>query len=378
MSTIVLQRTCPSPRPRTRAPYVALFAIFSGTVGCLEQNPLLDSGAVEGTDVSTGGGVAPSTSTVSASDATTAFDTALTGQEPEDTSSTAESGTFECEGGTCLPSWPPDWGGPIVFADWRSSTDMSPCPTTFPVDLASLHDQLVAPDAECTCECGDAVGASCADLILEFHGMDENCIGGANDEFDIDASCQEGPSVTSSSRYWSADQPGVIGGSCSPTEATNLPEVSWGIETRVCGVTRDPLGSCVDERTCVPLPPSDSFSNVCIWRPGSFDCPEGEFSERFVRYSSFTDERGCSSCGCDDPEGDCVGNVRLWPTDDCSGGIAAGSIPIGGGCVPSVDSVSSADRGSLSVSGVNCAPEGGEPVGEVLLSEPHTICCAPQ
>lgn len=330
-------------------------------------------GATNGTTSASG---ASSTSTTGAESSSGALDSSEGGAV--ETMPVTDSGALECVAGVCLPPAPADWNGPAVFVDSEDSNDSPGCPDSFPEEVAMLHDELVAPAAECACECGDALGASCDTLVLEFHGADSTCLGGANDEYVIGSSCEDEPSVTNSSRFWSVDQPGLVGGACSPTAETTVPGPTWTTDTLVCGMASSRHETCEGGRTCVPTPPSDSFSSVCIWRPGSFECPAGGFTEQFVRYSTFTDDRDCSACSCDSPEGDCVGNVRLWPSDDCSGGLAAGTVPVGGGCIASVDSVSSADRGSISVADASCAPLGGEAIGEAAPSDPHTFCCLPR
>lgn len=359
----------------------ALFAVAMPT-GCLQPNPLLDSGDSDMTDASTMGStsIPATTATTQMTDGgptsggTDSVADATTAEGPADTGSETEG----CEVGVCTPSPPREWQGPVVVADLESTNDRVSCPTEFPLEVFVLHENLDAPEAECICECGPASGASCSDIVLELHGGDDTCVGGANEEFDIGSSCQEGPAVSSNSRFWSVDQPGLEGGSCNANESTNVPDVTWSTTSLVCGAGPDRFETCDNEGICVPTAAAHFEANVCVWQAGLEECPATGFSRRVVRFSEFTDERGCSDCSCDPPEGDCVGNVRLWPSDDCSGGVAAGSIPIGGGCIASVDSVSSADRGSLSVTNVSCEPQGGTPTGEATPAEPYTFCCLPK
>ncbi len=357
--------------------WVAILFLLAMPMACLQPNPLLDSGGSETTDASTTGStsIAATTTTMQVTDVgPTSGGTdsvATTGEDPTDTGSENE----DCEVGICAPSPPAQWQGPIVFADIGSEKDRVSCPTEFPLEIFSLHENLDAPEAECSCECGPASGAACSDIVLELHGGDDTCVGGANAEFVIGSSCQEGPAVTSTSRFWSVDQPGLEGGFCTANESTNLPDATWSTTSLVCGVGAGRFETCGNERICVPNAAAPFEANVCVWQAGLEECPTTGFSHRVVRFSAIADERGCSSCTCDSPEGDCVGTVRLWPSDDCSGGVVAGSIPIGGGCIASVESVSSADRGSLSVANVSCEPQGGTPTGEATPAGPYTFCC---
>lgn len=347
--------------------------------GCLSPNPNLPVDDTESGENST------SRDTSGDDGATAGLATAMSGTSGPTTDSVTtetedpsmDTGSPSCGlGSVCAPEVPAGWSGPVIRAESLGDGEAPVCPDTFP-DLAfDAYADLEAAEAECDCECGNAVGASCATPTLEFHGGNSSCVGGAFDEFSIGASCQQGPAVSASNRWWSVDQAGVSGGSCTPSGSVDVPQASWASQTTACGgAAAEEPDECDGAATCVPEPEQGFEPALCVWQSGDLECPDGAYVDRFVRHADFTDTRNCEACECGDPEGDCVGDIRLWPTNNCSGGIASGTVPIGAGCVQAVDSVSSANSGILSVASVACAPSPTTAIGEAQPNGPYTLCC---
>lgn len=349
----------------------------SALVGCLSPNPNLASTDSEGDTTSTGGGASggptgPGDGSTSGGGPTTAAGATTTGA-PSSTTGLASCG----QGNVCVSEVPAGWLGPVVRAESPFEDEPPACPDGYPELAFEAYAGFEAAPAECTCECGAASGASCGNVTLEYHGTNADCVGGAFNEFSIGASCQQGPAVTTSNnRYWSVDAPGVSGGSCTPSEGVAVPEASWSGRTVACAApSAGEAGVCGDSERCVPEPQEGFEPRHCVWQPGAVECPDGPYSDRFLRHTEVSDTRGCEACTCGDPEGECVGTVRLWGTNNCSAGSGQGAVPVGGECVQLANPVSSADLASLSVSSVSCEASPGAAVGEAEVADPYTLCC---
>lgn len=363
-------------RTRTRFPtgrtagLGGLAAVAGALMGCLSPNPNLLVTESESDSSST---------VASASGAATNMPTDETATTHSDTASSdgpSTTGPSVCGSGyLCAPEAPEGWNGPVAWAQAPLEDDLPECPETYPEAVLEAYADLIATPAECICECGSASGASCGNLTLEFHGTNATCVGGAFNEFPIGNSCQQGPAVTASNRRWSVDQPGVTGGSCSPSASVVTPKASWSSRTIACAEAQpDDSGLCGDFETCVPEPRDGFESQLCIWQPGVVECPKEAFVDQRFHHTGFTDTRDCEPCTCGAPEGECAGTVRLWSTNSCTG-TESGFVQIGGECAQATDSVSSADRGALTVSGVSCQPSPGTATGQAEPSGTHTLCC---
>jgi hypothetical protein len=126
---------------------------------------------------------------------------------------------------------------------------------------------------------------------------------------------------------------------------------------------------------CIGRPDEAFEARVCVWQPGSLECPGDIFTDRFIRHAAVDDSRACATCTCGDPTGDCEGDVVLYASNDCSG-VPSLVEQIGSTCTVSAGgSVSSARGNSLSVSNVSCEPSVGTAVGEAEPDDPYTLCC---
>ncbi len=361
-----------------------------GAAGCLTPNPALtdSSGDSEGDD-STGS----DTSGSSANPSTTAGPTSMTGTsttegttvDPDTTvgpdtddpsGETETTGPAACgSGNVCAPEVPAGWAGPVVWAETATADPQPACPESYAELAFNAFDDLQAPPAECTCECGEPTGVGCAPLTLELHGADSSCIGAPDDTFTIVGSACNNLPNEPSGQYWEVADPGLSSGSCTPMDSTAVPPAGFSQTSTVCGGAAIGEGECVGTETCVAAPPEGFESRLCVWQEGDLECPTGSYEDRFVRHADFSDGRNCTACTCGDPSGTCVGNVVLWPSPSCSGMLIAGMVSVGGSCVQAADSVNSAEAGTLSVEDASCAPSGGVPTGEAEPDEPFTLCC---
>jgi len=370
----------------------ALVVIAGAMAGCLTTNPNLpvndDGGGTQGSSGSdpTGSPSSAGPTTASTDPTTGATSTAGDTMDPDSTetadptSDSETTGPAACGGGNlCVADAPPGWSGPVVWAETMFVDEEPSCPADYPEPAFTAFNDLQAPPAECECECGAATGnISCGPVSLEYHATDSSCFGSANDDFSISAggACQSGPNITTTGRYWAVDDPGVTGGSCAPNSISNVPTATWASRSTVCGGVTASSGACDPGQACIPAPADGFESRLCVWQPGELECPAGDFTDRFVRHEEDIDDtRNCATCTCSSPAGECSGSVRLWPTNDCSGGFGSGTVSIGGSCTQSVDAVRAADASTLSVSNVSCQPSVGTAIGEAEPADPYTLCC---
>ncbi len=375
--------------------------VMAGTLaGCLTSNPALtDTSEDSGDDTSTGGG--PTSGTPGTSNpSTTENPTSTTDSATTEPSTTVDPDTTDTEdpttdtettgpaacgaGSVCVDSAPAGWDGPAIWAETPFEDEVPECPEAYPDPAFEAFDDLQAPPADCDCDCGAAMGASCASLTLEYHANDSNCVGAPEEEFTISAagSCQAAPNEPSAD-YWEVTDPGVSGGSCTPTTMESVTPASWVSRTTACGGAVPSDGACDPGQSCVAEPGDGFESRLCVWQPGDLECPDGAYSDRFVRSGDFEDMRACQDCTCGNPTGSCTGTVRLWPDNDCTdSGVApgpSGIIDIDGGCergqTATQYGVASANAGTLTLQDVECAPSVGTAIGEAEPVQPYTLCC---
>jgi len=375
-----------------------LLTTGSALAGCLTSNPNLEpnessaeDGSTAATDPTEGPTSGPSTTPttgpttgVPTTDGPTTVDPDTTDTETTDPSDTDETtGPASCGGGNvCVAEAPAGWAGPVVWAETPIADEAPECPAAYPELAFEAFDDLQAAPAVCDCECGTAGGASCATITLEYHNTDSACIS-PDDTYTINpsGSCTSGPSE-GSGRYWEVADPGVSGGSCTPSASVEIADVAWNSQSTVCGGATLDSGSCIADQLCVSQPAADFESRLCVWQVGDLECPAGSYSDRFTRHASFEDDRNCSTCTCGDPEGECSGTVQLYGQSNCTplggAGISA-TVDIGGDCERGVTTsshiVESARAGSLTVSNVACEPSVGTAIGEAEPDDPYTLCC---
>ncbi len=368
----------------------ALLLTACGTLaGCLTSNPNLEEGegsaedgSTAGTDPTAGPTGLTSTSTPTSgpttgeptSDGPTTIDPDTTNTTGPTTDTNDTTGPAQCGGGNvCVAAAPAGWAGPVVWAETPSSDDPPDCPDAYPELAFEAFDDLQAAPADCDCECGTAVGASCAPIVLEYHFTDPDC-GTPDASYTMTAVCASGPNGLNGHR-WQVDDPGVTGGSCTPVGTTNLPVAEWSSGSTVCGGAEAVAAVCDGGSSCVPLPPERFESRMCIWQAGDLQCPDSSFSDRFVRHAAVEDTRNCQACSCGSPEGECDGFVRL--RSSCPSGSQTGNLTIGSStCASSVGGgTGGANYHTLSVNNVSCEPSVGTAIGEAEPDDPYTLCC---
>lgn len=374
-------------------------ALAGSVAGCLTPNPALtdSAGDTEGDGSSTGSATSGSptgnptattngpSSTTASTEATTVDPDTTVGPDTDDPSGDTETtGPAACgAGNVCAPEVPAGWAGPVVWAETATADPQPACPDAYAELAFNAFDDLQAPPAECSCDCGDATAVSCANPTLDYYGSTASCGGAPLDDFSIlaNGACNNLPDAPSG-QYWEVADPGLSGGECEPNESVTVPTAGFSQTSTVCGGAAPGGGECMGAETCVAAPPEEFESRLCVWQEGDLECPAGGYEDRFVRHADFTDARNCTTCTCGDPEGSCSGTVILWPGSNCTQGGqpgSAGAIDLGGGCERAITSsaypVTAAEAGTLTVEDASCSPAGGVPTGEAEPDEPYTLCC---
>ncbi|MGO8994037.1 MAG: hypothetical protein ACLQVI_11965 [Polyangiaceae bacterium] len=288
-------------------------------------------------------------------------------------------------GYTCVPAATPD-GGFTGFAIYEP-TQTTACPASYPTQTNTYEDLIVLPATCSACTC-TAEGASCGDSTLVCttsappgcgpDGGVSAVVGPACSPYDAGAPFGPTTSCTLS-------VPPATAGSCTAGGgAATLPSVNFGELSRVCAATEGPGAGCSAGSVCVAKPPA-GFHGACVFvaTSGTAECPAGYGSAHVTMPSatSFTDTRGCTSCGCGGASGaSCSGAASLYSGPGCGG--PAGTpvvVPADGACHGGLfappESVSSVTLDAGVVSEGACTPSGGQAKGSVTPEDQTVYCC---
>jgi hypothetical protein len=371
---------------------LALLATSLLLTGCFETSSSQSAGTEGETSTSSATDEASSSTNGTTSDdngtdtrdepASTGSASTETGDEPpaddtgdptaaEDTggiTDTEDTDGFACaEEETCTPGAPSGWSGPAVVHRGENPPE---CPSEFPLDGFTAHDQLVANDASCTCSCGDADGFSCSTTVRENAQSCVNLYFGAS--WSLAGGQCTTISTSSTAMRSDAATLDLTGASCPEESSENVPEAQFSLDLKGCEPPRVPA-ACEDDGLCLPAPAAP-YGELCVYTEGDVACPAGPYSERSVAYTGIDDTRGCTDCTCDTPTGTCGGTVRY--ISGCGGGLGVlhGQTPPGD-CISmnsSPAAVSYTPDPDLS-----CQASGGVPEGEANPADPITLCCMP-
>ncbi|WP_437959537.1 hypothetical protein WME76_07690 [Sorangium sp. So ce119] len=307
--------------------------------------------------------------------------------------------------GDCVPPAPLGWFGPVLL--WYGPPDQAPdCPAAAPnVGYEGFADLAPAPlaCAACLCDPPDAAAASCqlplgwsAHASAACPATDPGTVetafaapeawdGACTAENAIPAGqdCGGQPCV----QALSIDAPAVlVTAACTPRgdEPPPPPQRLDPWQTRALACVPGAYTECPGDRsTCMPSPdqpggPAPGGFLTCIFHEGDVTCEE-PYLDRHVFYGGADDTRGCSACGCGEPEGaSCTIMASVYSDGACAdllaSSVVSSTTPFCGVTPPGV-ALGSKSAEVVAVDPGGCAPSGGEPVGEMLPAEPSTFCC---
>jgi hypothetical protein len=343
-----------------RHSFVLLFVVSSG---CFRDSPdVSDGDTTHGeTDSSSSGGTSATTLAEGEStDADTDADTDTTSTTREPTTDDTDTGSSCPPSMQCLAAAPPDWSGPFVLA--LGDSDETPdCPTSWPDRISSVHDDLQASPAACSCACTPPSTACMANV--ERH-LNEACTLPLAEEPFASGACID--TAGTSAVVVSATTPPTPP-PCDAVVNAEVPTASWGTTASLCSpATR---GRSCDDGVCAPSTEPDAL--LCIAREGEHPCPDKAYASSRVFFGGALDERECSDCTCGPALNvvcDGTSALELFDTPDCSG--------------PSTDA-SLATCEAASASARYVAQDLGEcfvvqdslPSGIALATDPLTVCC---
>jgi hypothetical protein len=258
--------------------------------------------------------------------------------DPPATQPTAAQGTGAssgepdgpCGAGVCAQPPPDGWFGPLVKFEHDGDGSPPGCGGGWPDAAFTLLGGYTDPGpAVCgECSCTADLDQMCQLTGYRTEGSD---VCEFDDFFSLPAPGACEPVAIDDGSLWVyAFTNGVT--ACSGESDVMIPEPGWAVE--VTGCRGAELGeSCDDEgRSCLPALPAGFEDNLCIFRSGDVDCPEGDYTERAVLYSGVEDTRACVGCQCEDVEAACSGTFETFDNADCSG-AALSSAPDDAGCI---------------------------------------------
>jgi hypothetical protein len=276
--------------------------------------------------------------------------------------------------GVCTDPAPADWSGPVAMAFAGPTGAPSCAGSGYESQVFAMHGDIDEGAAVCDCTCGDPSGQTCTGVVNVDVGSSMTVCNvlPSTDYFATEGNCTA-HSVGTDTSYHAVGAPtwsSVGGCPAAPTEEIDEPQ--WGTTALACEAsTLDE--SCDDDQECLPAL-GGSLDTLCIYRDGENACPDGPYSEQHLLYADFDDNRDCTACSCDDPEGQCNGYITY--SNGCDGSsLWIGEIAFGTCVVLGYDSWY--DTASDATPDGGCDPIGGELDGEVDLSGAITACCLP-
>ncbi len=329
--------------------------------GCTEPNPYL-SVSDTGTGSSTGTITDAQTSTGSTGD--------LADESSGETGSTCTNA-----GGQCIDVAPEGWEGPFAWLERPLRLEPAPCPAPWDQLSTEVFSDISAPAAQCTCECGDLLGASCGPVAVEHHAQDD-CTGSLLHSMEFsEGGCEFLTPDWGGGGGYSFASPAVVGGTCIPNADAQIQEASFLTRHRACVADVDSSG-CAAEQRCAPTPQDPLHPRYCIWQDGDVPCPEGSaYSEHERLFRDLDDARGCEECTCTPPDGTCTGATLFVGTSApaCTPGPGVAA----DGCVAGPGANVNALIYSQGTPPTACEPAIVVPTGDASGAEPVSFCCTP-
>jgi hypothetical protein len=321
----------------------------SGTDGSASAT---DSASASASASATASASASASATASATDgsATSASNTSadVTGTDSAETTATQTTNTDAtagdgCDSGQlCVPEVPRGWNGPIVVGDGS-------CAGAYPSLDAALFAGLVPGVPQCSCSCN--IGAVGCQLWLE----------NSDQAFDPAGSCDEPP-------FEDECISAVVEASCNESFVDVPASPSWETTASACGGASP--GAACDGGTCYP-----DVAPVCVWRDGEQACPAG-FDDGTTYFTDLLDSRVCGDCTCTPTGQACELSLEI-----CSVGFFDITLANTDPCFQlnssDGDSVTLFSAAITAQGSCNANAGGGEITGDVVGTQPVTVCCQP-
>lgn len=306
-------------------------------------------------------------------------ETDVASSEPSE-ASTTHGGTGDGLGSCgplhrCAPFPPEGWSGPVARIVGKID-DAAACSGPFPELAFEAYSDIVASPATCSaCECGLSTGVQCArPSITLWYGNCSTALSmhalGPHDT----CTALENPSLAdsvTSEPVLPNDQ-----GTCQASGGEGqLTPPGWTSVVRACGGAQ-PAGNC-GSGICIEDPEAPFAEGACVYREGDAACPSDGYTKKYIQYTAFEDNRGCTPCSCGVPVGAaCNAQVEVHSMAGCQSLLTTVTNP-GAACAgyPDQTAPSAARLIVIGADGGECAATGGSPRGNVDSAAPITLCC---
>lgn len=274
-----------------------------------------------------------------------------------------ECGQYQC----VVASGVYGWTGPVVVNS-NSGCDEG----LSPVYTGGWLGQFTDPGCGVgSCACGEPTGASCSAPSMTIYA-DDGCTG--SEEFYAlnPGQCRQVPISADSVRFL----PGTpVGGTCtsSGSPGARLPP-QWTLPVSACSTG----AGCPGGTVCTTDPTTWGAQRLlCLVREGSHTCPPGWSTEEPSGglYTSFDDQRVCSSCECSPPSGGKCSNQEVSTFDSGWGCMGSEHSTFADStCRTQVPDAAEWDGDGTPPLGMTCAPSAAVQ-GSVQPSGLVTVCC---
>lgn len=354
-------------------------------VGCGDSSPSRppEGGSTGQTTLSTS--TTASTTATGTTTTTTGPDTETSGvvdssgsESGSSTTTTGEPPMFCPDTHQCVGEAPEGWSGPGLLAQIAADAERPPgCPSEFPDEDLRAFDGLVADAANCNCTCGPANGAGCENsTTLHYWADAADCVTGTDLTLSVfGGACNNLPAQFPGETYWLIEPVQASGGACVPTTTEQIEDPAWTSQVIACDGADVIEDVCASGRVCVPRSEDKAFDGeVCIWRDGEHDCPDGYERDSTV-FNEVDDQRACAACSCSDPAGICDdADVTMRAESNCVP-PNAGTLEANGECQQTFSAQTSSVLFDPGEPSAFCNPSEPEAIGEAVGTDPTTVCC---
>lgn len=274
-----------------------------------------------------------------------------------------ECGQYKC----VVASGVYGWTGPVVVnASGLCDESLSPAYS------GGWLGQITDPGCGVgTCACDEPTGGSCGPPSLMTYSS-EDC-SGSGDFYTLNkGQCRQVPITADSLRILpGTPQGGTCAASGSPG-ARLAPQ--WTLPVAACLTG----AGCPGGSVCTTDPTTWGEQRLlCLVREGTHTCPPGWSNQNppAALYTSFDDQRVCSSCECSPPFGGTCSSQKVSTFDSGWGCMGADVLlPADGTCRMQVPDAAEWDGDGTSPIGMTCDPSAAVQ-GSVQPSGLVTVCC---
>jgi len=341
------------------------------------------TGGQAGSDVGGGGGQAGSGGGGGQGGGPPPIEDCLNGKD-DDGDKMSDCADDECGLYDCLPVVEEGWS--LVWALERQFPEPEPeplmkCPDgKTPITLYK-NPATTSTCSMCTCSFD---GATCKAPTFKCDYKDDICAGM---DFQYEAAtpaCVNLPNVPFDAGDYAscvilADPNVAFYGVCDggPSDKTGPP--MWEKELHLCPAPSGAGAGCLAGDACVQSKPAIlQEALTCIAKAGAASCPLG-WPTMISAFEGGTDERGCSTCGCDTSSIKCSGGaVKIYTENNCNAADLMTTLQNVGQCISGMNILF--NYGTASANFVLGTPSDGTctqatPTGSVNPTGPQTLCC---